>query len=62
MPKVIEVDNLFGVTLRQTLWQFLTVEKIADYFEEYWETYLASNKIEDAISVSKFSRQVSSPE
>jgi len=61
----ITVEN---TTIHDALMQFLSrtintpieqevAEMIADGFEEYWETYLAANRIKNAISASKLCRQ-----
>ncbi|MCP4099378.1 MAG: hypothetical protein GY748_24410 [Planctomycetaceae bacterium] len=53
------------ITIHEALMQFLSgtintpveqevAEMIAEDFEEYWETYLAANRIKNAISASKF--------
>ncbi|HFE38491.1 MAG TPA: hypothetical protein ENK06_08790 [Gammaproteobacteria bacterium] len=57
-----------NTTIHEALMQFLSrtintpieqevAEMIADGFEEYWETYLAANRIKNAISASKLCRR-----
>ena len=59
--KQITVEN---ITTHEAVMQFLSrtintpmeqeiAELIAEGFEEYWETYLAANRIKNAISTSK---------
>lgn len=56
------------INIHEALMQFLSgtintpveqeiAEMIAESFEEYWETYLAANRIKNAISASKLCSQ-----
>ncbi len=48
--------QLLSLTIN-TLVEKEVAEMIVDGFEEYWETYLAANRIKNAISASKLCRQ-----